>query len=359
MKILWVFDKIGPHSSTFHYSASYIDRLRCKGHIIDTIQTPPILECKAGYPLRILVRSFLLLIKSKKYDWVVLSAEASAYLVPFIRTESCMIVHHVIDNMSCNVRFREKIDRWYLKKFICRFNAIVTASNLTSSHLKEYRYLQNFSHCLVIPNSFDLVTYEQFQLPLTQEKLFSHYQIPYSKDTRYLLYVGYEIHRKNFITLLHLMSRVRNQNYHLIKIGGHADKNNRERHLKYIHENKLQNITFVDRVPLKDLMSFYQICFAFLFPSLYEGFGRPPIEAQASGTPVISTKAGALEEVLVDSALIINEPTNIQEWENALLKLEDKEVRSRFVRSGKKNAQRFALERNVRLWEDVFGTRKA
>jgi len=110
----------------------------------------------------------------------------------------------------------------------------------------------------------------------------------------YLLYVGSIIERKNLLTLVKALPLLEHK-IPLVVIGG--GKNYKQQVLKYIQENKLQNeVIFLKNVANKDLPAIYQQASTFIYPSLYEGFGIPIIEAIFSKTPVITTRESALPE---------------------------------------------------------------
>jgi glycosyltransferase involved in cell wall biosynthesis len=85
----------------------------------------------------------------------------------------------------------------------------------------------------------------------------------------------------------------------------------------------------------------------FCFPSLYEGFGLPPLEAMAAGTPVLAGRCPAVEEVLGDAALLV-EPTEVESIAIALARLvEDDPLRQRLARSGRARAIAFSWDRSA------------
>jgi glycosyltransferase involved in cell wall biosynthesis len=88
---------------------------------------------------------------------------------------------------------------------------------------------------------------------------------------------------------------------------------NRNIHTMYIEKNSI-NAKIIDHVEsMEELANWYRIADAFLFPSLFEGFGRTPVEAQASGCPVITTGAAGISEVIGDSAYILDNPSDASE----------------------------------------------
>lgn len=124
---------------------------------------------------------------------------------------------------------------------------------------------------------------------------------------------------RGLIEAYNLLSREEKESYKLIII---AKKDENFRKLqKDVRKLSLENsILFIDFVPDDDLAIFYNFAEVFVFPSFYEGFGFPPLEAMACGTPVISSYTSSLREVLEDNALYIN-PCNVEEISQALSKI--------------------------------------
>ncbi|CAI0921887.1 Glycogen synthase [Serratia plymuthica] len=106
--------------------------------------------------------------------------------------------------------------------------------------------------------------------------------------------------------------------------------------------NKTEKIEFMGRVDDKDMIKLYQNALAFVFPSFYEGFGIPPLEAQSCGCPVISSNMASMPEVLRDSALYFD-PYNEQDIASAMEKIIlDKKLRSELISRGDANIKRFS-----------------
>ena len=92
----------------------------------------------------------------------------------------------------------------------------------------------------------------------------------------------------------------------------------------------------------------------FVFPSLYEGFGLPPLEAMAHGTPVVASNTSALPEVVGNAALMVN-PENVFEISRALQRvLTDQSLRERMKAAGLEQAQRFSWDASVRRMVKVY-----
>ncbi len=101
-------------------------------------------------------------------------------------------------------------------------------------------------------------------------------------------------------------------------------------------------IEFMGRVDDDEMIFLYQNALAFVFPSFYEGFGIPPLEAQACGCPVISSNAASMPEVLRDSALYFS-PENIPEMASAMKRIiSDENIRAELINKGDSNVKRFS-----------------
>jgi glycosyltransferase involved in cell wall biosynthesis len=117
------------------------------------------------------------------------------------------------------------------------------------------------------------------------------------------------------------------------------------------------DVRFLGFVPIEVLRIFYDVAKVFVFPSLYEGFGLPPLEAMAHGTPVITSNTSSLPEVAGNAALLVN-PENVFEIQRALQKaLLDPALRGRMKERGYQQAQRFSwtnsVERILAIYREV------
>jgi len=101
-------------------------------------------------------------------------------------------------------------------------------------------------------------------------------------------------------------------------------------------------------VPLEDLRVLYSSCTLFAFPSLYEGFGMPVLEAMACGAPVVSSNASSLPEVVGDAALLVN-PLDVEGLTAAMTRVvEDAGLRESLKRKGSLRIKAFSWEQSAR-----------
>jgi glycosyltransferase involved in cell wall biosynthesis len=176
----------------------------------------------------------------------------------------------------------------------------------------------------------------------------------------YLLYAGNFRPQKNLPRLIEAFSVLRNElaehpvfkQLRLIVIGGESSQNpavrlavNRTRMGGYIR--------FFGFVPQDTLQAFYESADAFVFPSLQEGFGLPPLEAMACGTPVVTSNVSSLPEVVGDAAKLVN-PENVFEIARGAKEvLLDENLRRRLVELGRQQVTRFSWERTA---QEVLAT---
>jgi glycosyltransferase involved in cell wall biosynthesis len=122
-----------------------------------------------------------------------------------------------------------------------------------------------------------------------------------------------------------------------------------------VHRLKLhKHVRFFGFVPDKTLAALYRLAAVFVFPSLYEGFGLPPLEAMASGTPVITSNVSSLPEVVGDAALLIDpyEPDAIADAMRRVLS--DAALRDDLRARGLRHAREFSWERSVRRVHEIY-----
>jgi glycosyltransferase involved in cell wall biosynthesis len=115
-----------------------------------------------------------------------------------------------------------------------------------------------------------------------------------------------------------------------------------------------EKVKFIDSASHEDIARLYRGALAFAFPSLYEGFGLPPIEAMACGTVVVSSNVCAIPEVLGDAALLVN-PLDVEAIAEGLKRVaEDSTLREELKRKGLRRAKMFTWEETARKISKVL-----
>ncbi len=159
---------------------------------------------------------------------------------------------------------------------------------------------------------------------------------------KFILYVGTIEERKNLLNIIKAIQH-RKINFPLVVIGRQTGYFNSI--TNYIDKHKIKNIYFLHHVPNEDLPAFYQLAIMFIYPSLFEGFGIPILEALTSKTPVITTRGGCFSEAGGKSSLYID-PENVDELANAIIAvLEDETLRNNMIIDGFIHAQQFKRDK--------------
>jgi glycosyltransferase involved in cell wall biosynthesis len=192
------------------------------------------------------------------------------------------------------------------------------------------------------------------------QRILERYQINYP----FLLYAGNIRPQKNIPRMVEAFAVVRSElleapqyrDLHLIIIGDTISKYPSVRHA--VIKSRVEHcVRFLGFVPFDTLRAFYELATGFLFPSLYEGFGLPPLEAMAAGTPVLVSNVSSLPEVVGDAAILVN-PENVFDIARGIkeLLLNDK-LRAELVIRGRLQAASFsweyAAEQVTRIYREV------
>jgi glycosyltransferase involved in cell wall biosynthesis len=201
-----------------------------------------------------------------------------------------------------------------------------------------------------------------------KQMIAARYQVNYP----FLLYAGRISPQKNVVRIIEAFSVLKGElakeerfeDLKLIIIGddlsGHPDLRR-----TVVRGGVTNDVRFLGFVPIDVLRVFYDAAKIFVFPSLYEGFGLPPLEAMAHGTPVVTSNTSSLPEVVGEAAVLVN-PDNVFEITRALRRvLLDQGLRDKMKERGYEQARRFSWEASVRRILEVYreigvaGTAKA
>jgi len=178
----------------------------------------------------------------------------------------------------------------------------------------------------------------------------------------YVLFVGSEHPRKNLAQLLKAFSQLKSEpefkGLKLVKVGKAGSRqlgNFRKQTTEVINSLGLtKEVIFTDFVSESELPAYYSGATVFVFPSLYEGFGLPPLEAMACGCPVITSNTSSLPEV-VGKAGIMVDPYDTDGLVKAMRQvLTNNELRNDMIRKGLEQAKRFSWGKTAEMTQEVY-----
>jgi mannose-1-phosphate guanylyltransferase len=269
--------------------------------------------------------------------------------IPYIITVHDLIRYFDLKGYGIFIHHPNRRDKFYLSldyRGIKKAARIIAVSQTTKHDLVKH---------LGIPEERISVVYEGID-----HRLFK----PTSRrlvDYPYILFVGSEHPRKNFRQLIRAFFKLKTESgfkdLKLVKVGkaGGPEAEFRKQTLHVINElNIPRDVVFVDYVPEEDLPAYYSGAECFILPSLYEGFGLPPLEAMACGCPVIVSDAASLPEVTGDAAIKVK-PHDTSRLARAIkMVLMDKQLKRELVSKGLEHAQRFSWEKAARETMEVY-----
>jgi glycosyltransferase involved in cell wall biosynthesis len=225
---------------------------------------------------------------------------------------------------------------------------IVAVSHATARDL-EHRFPTCADRVRVIPNGVDP---RLAPAPGPQIDTIRH---SFDAPRGYVLFVGTLEPRKNLTTLLDAWERVRDRlpdSPPLLIAGGKGWRSAALRR----RLQRAPGVRYLGRLPRARLIEVLQGALAFVYPSLYEGFGLPVVEAMACGLAVVTSDRSSLPEVVGDAGIQVN-PRHTRDLAAAIVKLiEDPQLRAELGSEARERVQRFSWDRTAEAMEEVFAT---
>jgi glycosyltransferase involved in cell wall biosynthesis len=254
------------------------------------------------------------------------------------------------------IKFREfvtdelfRLSHYDLDRGIKRADHIVTVSESSKRDIIEvYNY----------PEENISVVYEGFEYVDNIDEVIDNDEGQNKRvqvDGDYILIVGAIEPKKNHIGLLKAYKILLDRGYNIkLVIAGRRGWKNELIYDEIKKFQKKEMISVIHEVSDSELRRLYQNAFLFVFPSFYEGFGLPLLEASSHGLPVICSNVSSMPEVMGDSALYVNpyEPEDIAE--KMMMVIDDSELRAKLVEKGRENLKRFSWEKAASDLADVF-----
>ncbi len=251
-------------------------------------------------------------------------------------------------------QFYKSIDRKiYERKFryACEHaDAVIAISEQTKRDIIHFFGIDE-KKISVIYQSCSPIFYQSLS-NIEREMVRKKYKLP----SNYLLNVGTIEERKNLMTLVKALKHSKSD-LPLVVVGRKTAYFDKVR--QYIHEHQLtQRIHFIEKINFSDLPAIYQMASLFIYPSFFEGFGIPIIEALHSSTPVIAAKGSCLEEAGGAHSLYIHPGDEKELAEKIDAVLSTKDLRDKMIREGKDYVKKFnegeIAEKLIKLYKKII-----
>lgn len=246
---------------------------------------------------------------------------------------------------------RQFFSRWMPFSYR-KADKIIAISEHTKKDIIKYLHI-NENKIKVIPLAAD-EKYQQINDKLRLEKIKSKYRT----GANYLLHIGTLNPRKNLGFMIDVFAQIANRypNYNLVITGKEG----------WYYENLYQQVRdlglvnrviFTGYIEEQDKVDLYNGAAIFVFPSIYEGFGLPPLEAMSCGIPVISSNTSSMPEV-IDNAGILLSPTDKNSWIKAIrLIIDDAKIRKNLQAKGLERAKKFSWKKSaqetLKVYEEI------
>lgn len=266
-------------------------------------------------------------------------------LSPDVSCKKIITIHDLIPFVM-----PETVGKGYLKRFLKEVpkliddaDGIITVSEWSKKDILKFMPVDE-NKIFVTPLSAD----GKYR-PLSKKKCQNILMKKYNITKPFILYIGGFSPRKNVKSLICSFTKIYNdlsKEYNLVIVGASKDE------LSYLNDfsNNLDlssKIIFTGFVPENMLPILYNGCDVFVYPSFYEGFGLPPLEAMCCGAPVITSNISSIPEVVKDAGILINPYSSDSLMEAMVKVLNNDELKSSLKENGLKRALDFSWDKTA------------
>lgn len=229
--------------------------------------------------------------------------------------------------------------KYMIKNSCKRANAIIAVSENTKKDIVRILGTNEEKIKVIhsgVSNEFHIIK---------NREILNEVRTKYQLNKKFILFTGGITPRKNVVRLIKAFNQISDKVPHELVLTGARGWNNKKE-LELIEQNdKIKKLGFV---PDEDMPILYNLTDIFVYPSLYEGFGLPTLEAMACGCPVISSNSSSIPEVVGDAAMMVD-PFDVDALANAMYEvLTTDELRGEMIKRGLDRAKQFSWEKCVR-----------
>ncbi len=265
------------------------------------------------------------------------------YVPAGLKIPSAATIHDLAFILIDNIVTRKQIDYFdeMIRSSLVNAHHFIAVSETTKKDFCHF-YHVNEDRVTVVYNGFN----QDFLIPVDKE-VRNRYLEKLGLTSAFILFLGTLEPRKNLDRLIdaYLMSNAKKERIPLVLAGKTGWMHDRLfEKIKPLVEEKLVVLTgYVSQEELKIL---YQNCLFFAFPSIYEGFGIPVLEAMASGAPVLTSFGSSLEELFSQSALLVD-PNSVDSIAQGIDKLMEPTLRKTFIDKGSSKLSNFSWRKSA------------
>lgn len=339
MKICLLPGTLGSKSALNKYATEIAKRIQAELILCPASSHPVLQELLnyTAYPVKAIL-------KCRKSDVIHITSQEYAYLGLMLpKSKLCITCHDLFpitkerERARWNYQARIRLGLTGLRRArIVLVNSEYTKKQLLKHGVKEDRIT-------ITGMGYDPTKYR----PLDGKEFRKKHHL----EGKIILHVGSEIPRKNLPTLLKAVAKTKNATF--VRIGTPQDKTARKE-LQALASKLGVKVKFLDHIPEKELPLAYNAADVLAFPSLFEGFGMPIIEAMACGCPVVTSDAPGTKETAGGAAKLCD-PHNPDSIAKAIIEvLKNKRAREYLVQKGLKRAKKYTWNKVVQRTKQAY-----
>jgi len=276
------------------------------------------------------------------------------YLIPPTLNKNIVLTIHDL----AFIRFPEFNFDWFVKKYTgeVKKNVYISRKIIADSRSTKDDIVRFFK---IDPAKVDVVylAAESLFKKLPEKEIDKNILKKYKINKKYILSVGTIEPRKNFITLIKAFNLIKQKktgtDYKLViagRTGWKSEATYKEREKSPYRED----ILFTGRVPDQDLIQIYNQAELFIYPSLFEGFGLPPLEAMSCGLPVIASDTSSLKEVIGNAGILVTAGDESKLKKQILHVLENEEIKEELKGKSLVRSKKFNWEETASKTLDIY-----
>ncbi len=274
-------------------------------------------------------------------------------LLLLLKARASVITMHDLILYNNNNYFDTEIDAKRYR-MVMQLSAQLADKIIAISHHNKREIIDN----LGVPKEKIEVIYhgidEKFK-PISNIKLLDGFKQKYKLSDGYILIIGTDFPHKNIkravIAYMRIISEMASPPQ--LVIVGPSTSRKRRRNLVELTK-KVEEIRIMNYIDDEDIVLLYNCAKMLIFPSLYEGFGLPILEAMACGVPVVASNATSIPEVAGDAAILVDAKNEEELYEAMLVVLRDEKIRESLIRKGFDRAKEFNWNDTARRTVEVY-----
>jgi len=228
-------------------------------------------------------------------------------------------------------KFKQVVYRWVIRQVSASSLRIITPTEFVKDQLAAFSHIDPAKITVTLESADPIAAAPEV--------------IPGFKPKRFIMYVGRPTTHKNLGRLIDAFAKLQQERpeLHLV-LAGKKDANYLA-HEARVNQDGIPNVIFTDFISDGQLRWLYEHCAAYVFPSLSEGFGLPPLEAMIHGAPVVASNATAIPEVCGDAAYYFN-PLDVADMAAKIGEvLDDPKLRNHLIEQGHEQIKKYSWQR--------------